>query len=112
MSGIVITTLWMYGLAIAVSMAVAVVIKLIVLALDVVERKPAAAALPAMRPAVAATDDGVPAEHVAAIAAAIHAVIGAHRIVHIHDAHHHEGWVTEGRQAHHHSHSPDHHPRR
>jgi lysylphosphatidylglycerol synthetase-like protein (DUF2156 family) len=112
MSSIWVTTLWMYGLAIVVSMGVAVIIKLIVVALGALEKKPAvapAAATP--QPAVAAVE-GVPAGHVAAIAAAIYAVIGQHRILHIHDAHRHDGWTAEGRLAHHHSHTLDHHPRR
>ena len=113
MSAIVVTTLWMYGLAIVVSLGVAVVIKLIVVVLGALERRPAEApAAAAPRPAVASADDAVPAEHVAAIAAAIHALIGEHRIVHILDGHKHDGWVAEGRVAHHRSHSLDHHPRR
>jgi hypothetical protein len=112
MSSIWVTTLWMYGLAIAVSMGVAVIIKLIVLALGTLEKKPALAPAASARPAVAAEIAGVPAEHVAAIAAAIYAIIGEHRILHIQDAHRHDGWTAEGRLAHHHSHTLDHHPRR
>lgn len=110
MSAIWVTTLWMYGLAIVVSMGVAVIIKLIVVALGVLEKKPALA--PAAAQAAVAADEGVPAGHVAAIAAAIYTVIGEHRILNIQDAHRHDGWVSEGRQAHHHSHVVDHHPRR
>lgn len=110
MSSIWVTTLWMYALAIAVSMGVAVVIKLIVVALGALERKPAQA--PAALPAAAAVEQGVPAAHIAAIAAAIYKVIGEHRILHIADTHRHDGWVAEGRQALHHSHAVGHHPRR
>lgn len=113
MSSIWVTTLWMYGLAIVVSLAVAVVIKVIVVALGAVERRAAVAPTPVATPAAVDTaSDGVPGEHVAAIAAAIYALIGEHRILHIHDAHRHDGWVAEGRLAHHHSHAVDHHPRR
>lgn len=111
MSAIWITTLWMYALAIAVSLGVAVLIKLIVVALGALERRPAVA----VAQVSPQETDAVPAEHVAAIAAAIHALTGEHRIVHIahaHDAHRHEGWASEGRLAHHRSHSPDHHPRK
>jgi len=111
MSAIWATTFWMYGLAIVVSMGAAVIIKLIVVALGAVERKTTVAPA-ASRPAVAAVVEGVPVEHMAAIAAAICAVVGEHRILRIQDAHRHEGWVAEGRLAHHHSHSLDHHPRR
>jgi hypothetical protein len=113
MSSIWVTTLWMYGLAIVVSMGVAVIIKLIVVALGALEKKPALApAAASSPPAAAAQIAGVPQEHVAAIAAAIHAVLGGHRILHIQDAHRHDGWTAEGRLAHHHSHTLDHHPRR
>ncbi len=113
MSDIFVNTLWMYLLAAVVSLAVAVVIKLIVYALGAIERKPAAGPAPAAaRPLAPEMLDGVPADHVAAITAAVFAVVGEHRIVHIHDAHRHEGWVSEGRQSHHHSHSVGHHPRR
>lgn len=108
------TTLWMYGLAIAVSMGVAVIIKLIVVALSAFEERRAAAAAPApaAAPPVAAEPEGIPEKHVAAIAAAIYAVIGEHRILQIVDLHRHEGWVAEGRLAHHHSHAVEHHRRR
>lgn len=113
MSSIWVTTLWMYGLAIAVSMGVAVIIKLIVLALGALEKAPVAATAAASpRPAAAPAIAGIPAEHVAAIAAAIYATMGEHRILRIQDAHRHDGWTAEGRLAHHHSHTIDHHPRR
>ena len=41
MSEVIIKTLWIYGLTIVVSLAVAVVIKVIVVALNMLERKPA-----------------------------------------------------------------------
>ena len=112
MSAIWVTTLWMYGLAIAVSMGVAVIIKLIVLALGAVERKTAVAPAPVASQPATAANDGVPAEHVAAIAAAVYALIGEHRILQILDLHRHDGWVAEGRLALHRSHTIDHHPKR
>ncbi len=42
MSEVIIKTLWIYGLAIIVSMSVAVIIKVIVVTLNLLERKPAA----------------------------------------------------------------------
>jgi len=108
MSEVIVRTLWIYGLAIVVSLAVAVIIKVIVVALGMLERKPAAPAQPA---AVPPAPFAVDADHVAVIAAAIHAMSGAHRIVHIEAAPHHSGWAAEGRLAHHASHVLPHHPK-
>jgi len=44
-------------------------------------------------------------DHIIAIAAAVHAMMGAHRIVHIEPAPRGTGWVAEGRAAHHASHA-------
>lgn len=67
------------------------------------ERKKKAAAAPA--PAAAAPEPaGVPADHVAAISAAV-AAIGA-RIVHIEDATTDNAWAAEGRWMHQMSHRP------
>ncbi len=46
--------------------------------------------------------------HIAAISAAVAAIIGPHRIVHIEPVHHGFGWQTEGRAAHHGSHAISH----
>jgi hypothetical protein len=48
-------------------------------------------------------------DHVAAITAAVYAMVGAHRIVHIESVHLGGGWVSEGRAAHHVSHAPPKH---
>ena len=108
MSEVIIKTLWIYGLAIVVSLAVAVVIKVIVVALGKLERTPAAPPQPA---AVPPGPLAVDANHIAVIAAAVHAMTGAHRIVHIEATPHHSGWAAEGRQAHHASHVLPHHPK-
>jgi hypothetical protein len=55
-------------------------------------------------------DDGIPQEHVAAIAAAVYSVLGPHRIVHIEERLH-GGWAAAGRQSHHESHKLPHHPK-
>jgi hypothetical protein len=110
MSAVIVKTLWMYGLAIVVSMVIAVVIKFIVVGLNALERKPAAtpnAAAPLPAPSF-----DVGADHVAAITAAVYAMIGAHRIVHIEGTHRGAEWVVEGRLAHHDSHTTAHHPKR
>lgn len=109
MSDVIIRTLWIYGLTIIVSLAVAVVIKVIVVALNMLERKPAVPAQPVVIPPAPFV---VEADHIAVIAAAVHAMTGAHRIVHIEAAPHQSGWAAEGRQAHHASHTLPHHLKR
>lgn len=96
-----------YGLAIVVSMVIAAVIKLIVVVLNALEGKPAAAA-PALAPAVAFDPA---ADHVAAIAAAVYASMGSARIIHIEPSYRGAEWLTEGRLAQHGSHVT-HHPGR
>jgi hypothetical protein len=108
MGDVLVKALWVYGLTIVVSLAVAVVIKLIVVVLNALERRPAVPAEPA--PVVEPAHD-VLADHVAAIAAAVYSTVGAHRIVRI-EEHRHSEWVVEGRAAHHASHTVPHHPRR
>jgi hypothetical protein len=116
MTAVILKALWIYGLAAVVSMLIAAVIKLIVVLLNLAERRvvaaPAAvpAPAPALVPAPALHD--LAADHLAAIAAAVHATIGAHRIVHIDDGRG-GGWSAEGRHAHHASHAlPTHGPGR
>jgi hypothetical protein len=111
MSEVIVKTLFVYGLAIIVSLAVAVVIKVIVVALNLLERKPAAPAQPAQPAAVPPAAFAVEADHLAVIAAAVHAMSGAQRIVHIEATPHHSGWAAEGRLVHHASHAPPHHPK-
>lgn len=102
MSEMITKTLWMYGVAIIVSLLIAALIKAIVVLLGRIERKPVppALALPAAAPAAT-----VPPEHIAAIAAAVHAVIGGHRILRIENGRRGAGWLGEGRLAHHTSHA-------
>jgi hypothetical protein len=49
---------------------------------------------------------GVPQEHLAVIAAAVAAMMGAHRIVHIETPDRGFGWTAEARSVHHTSHAP------
>ncbi len=108
MGDVVIKALWIYGITIVVSLGVAVVIKLIVMILNALARRSAdlAEAAPVVKPA-----DDVSADHVAAIAAAVYSMVGAHRIVRI-EGHRRSDWASEGRTAHHASHAVSHHPRR
>jgi len=98
--------LFVYGLGAVIALGAAVLIKLIVSLLAWADRpqvvaQPAAVTLPA--------EDNVPAHHLVAIAAAAHAMVGAHRIVHIGSARSGAGWSAEGRFAHHGSHNISHH---
>ena len=104
---VIVKTLWMAGLAVVVSMSIAVVIKLIVVVQDAFHPKPETAPKPAATAAPAPAFDLL-ADHVAAISAAVYSVIGAHRIVRIEEQRHGE-WVVEGRLAHHTSHAVSHH---
>lgn len=108
MGEMAVTSLWMYGLAVIVSMVIAVIIRTIVRVLGRMEPAPVATA-----PRTPLPQAGVPVEHVAAIAAAVQSMIGAHRILHIDDGGHRRAWVGEGRLAHHASHDvhPPHHRR-
>ena len=95
-----------YGIVIIISMLVAVVIRGIVLVLSrqaaQAEAKAPAKPAPAAQPAVA----GIPQEHLAVITAAVAAMMGAHRIVHIEMASRGFGWTSEARTVHHTSHAP------
>ena len=100
MSESVLLAFKVYGLAIVISMLVAVMIRVIVATLTAIKRQPAtAAAAPTEAPVDIAGD------HIAAIAAAVYAVLGAHRIVHIEDRGRGFAWTAEGRALHHASHS-------
>ncbi len=98
-----------YGIAICISMLVAVLIKVMVIVTSRVEqahRKAAAAAAPASPPASSAPPasiQGVPEEVVAAISVAVAAITGPHRILHIAESS--RSWVLEGRSQLH-SHQP------
>ena len=109
MNEVIIRTLWIYGLAIIVSLGVAVVIKVIVVTPNILERKPAAPSQPV---AIPPAPFAVEADHIAVIAAAVHAMTGGHRIVRIEAAPHQSGWAAGGRQAHHASHTLPHHHKR
>jgi hypothetical protein len=53
----------------------------------------------------------IPEEHVAVIAAAVYAMIGPHRILHLSETHLADKWIVAGRLVHHTSHAPPHHPK-
>ncbi len=109
MSESITLVLFIYGLAIVISMGAALLIKLLVGALAFSESHGATAAPPPVKappaPAVPVAG-GIPAHHLVAIAAAAHAMVGAHRIVHIGTGGPGRLWSTEGRLAQHNAHHP------
>jgi hypothetical protein len=104
MTGVIWLAAGVYAVAIVVSFVIAGLIWAMVAGLGALKTRSAGPApVPAPPPIDAGADD------IAAIAAAVYATIGAHRIVHIEDAPHRGAeWVAEGRLAHHHSHHPRH----
>ncbi len=102
-------SLQMYGLAIVISLVVAVVIKLIVVVLSMSSRRGAAPATAKQMASPAAPGPAVDhaQDDIAAIAAAVYALVGAHRIVRIQEAvEHGRAWTAEGRILHQTSHQP------
>ena len=100
-------SLTMYLLAIAISIVAAVVVRGIVVVVSRLESPASASSEKSPVPArPAPVEDGIPAGHVAAITAAVYAVLGAHRIVHIESGPAGTIWTTEGRLIHQTSHSP------
>ena len=112
----IMMSLFAYFLLIVVALLASVMIRGIVLVLEG-SKKARARRLPAATPvqvAVAAEEGQQEdtAAHVAAIAAAIYAVVGAHRLVYIGEARPSYGWATTGRALHQTSHSPKRAPQR
>lgn len=100
-------TIIIYALVFVISLLVAVLIKGIMGALALFE-KPAtapAAAIPKVPPEPAVSD-------IPAIAAAVYAIMGLHRIVRIKEAGRGRSWTGEGRIIHQTSHAIQHNPRR
>ena len=98
-------SLQVYGIAIVVSMIVAVLIKVLVTLTGRVKR-PAAKTLPAPVQAKAeVASTAIPGEVVAAISAALSVTMGPHRVLHIAETG--RSWSNVGRSAQH-SHQPRH----
>lgn len=109
---VIVQSLGIYGLAIVISLIMAVSIRGIVATLAAAQRQKAPTPKPAVAgraAAPAAVEDGIPADDVAAIAAAVATVFTAHRIVHIQPLQDSHAWATEGRWQHQTSHSPSRH---
>ncbi|MBR9971440.1 hypothetical protein [Magnetospirillum sulfuroxidans] len=113
-------SLIVYGLGIFIALLAALLIKGIVGLLSWTDRaaaapgagmaKPAPAPTPAQAQAQAqAVAADVPPHHLVVIAACAHAMVGAHRILHIGSNAGAAGWSAEGRFAQHGSHHPSTH---
>ena len=103
----ILLTVSIYGLAIVISFAVAALIKGIVIALPLMNRRAASVE----RPSVLNAADAPPA-HVAAITAAVAAMAGPRHIIHIEDRGQATSWSAEGRRIHQTSHAVEHSPKR
>jgi hypothetical protein len=104
-----------YGLTIVVAMAAAGLIWLIVVVLEATKRKEKAATPPtSVQIAVAPEPEEVDetARHVAAVAAAVYATLGAARLVYIGEGAHSPAWTSTGRTIHQTSHMPKRAPKR
>lgn len=106
-----------YILTIVVAVLAAFLIRGIVVSLESLQKSQAkrvtASPAPvqvAVEPEQSAVDET--ARHVAAIAAAVYAVVGAHRLVYIGEARPSIGWTTTGRAIHQTSHTPKRSPQR
>ena len=97
-----------YGLMIGVAMATAGMIWLVVYVLEAVKKKPKAAVSTPVTIAVTPEPERVDetARHVAAVAAAVYATLGAARLVYIGDRPASPVWTGTGRTLHHTSHMP------
>ncbi|MCB1750117.1 MAG: hypothetical protein KDI74_00245 [Gammaproteobacteria bacterium] len=105
MTDLIIKSLGMYGLTIVISMLSACLIKLIVVVIAKSEDRRKQARIKAEKVPEPALTGDVDASHVAAISAAVFAVLGSHRIVHIEGARQTPSWAVEGKLQHHTSHN-------
>lgn len=106
MDNTITTSLFVFGLAIVISLIVAVLIKGVVMILPLFEGK----AKPKLAPVVVdapkdASPGMIPPEHVAAIMGAISQLISVRHILHIEDRGRGAVWTAEGRMMHHTSHA-------
>lgn len=102
-------TLKLYLLAIVISMAVALLIR----AVEFATSAGGAARRAQQPPPREIRNEPAPVdEDLAVIAAAVHATLGAHRIVHIEEREGRRAWSASGRSAHHGSHNVSRSPHR
>ena len=101
-----IKALQVYGIAIVISMVVAVLIKLLVVVTSRVQPVAKKLAVAVQTPAAPVVAPGIPDEVVAAITAAVAVCCGPYRVLHIGESK--RSWASEGRIAQHASHQPRH----
>ena len=105
LAGSVQTSIFAYVLMAVVAMLAAVVVRGIVIVLQRAgQRRAATSTTPVAISVEPAVDET--AAHVAAVAAAVFAVLGAHRLVRIGEGAPAPTWTAAGRAAHHLSHTP------
>ena len=113
MTSTIATTFFVFGLAIVISLIVAVLIKGVVMILPLFDRKPEPKLAPVVVDAPEAVLPGViPPEHVAAIMGAVTEIVGIRHILHIEDRGRGAVWTAEGRMMHHTSHAISRRPKR
>jgi hypothetical protein len=114
-SEVTLLGLFAYGLMTVIALLTAVLVRGMVTVLGSMHKKPAIAA-PATPMTIAmepeASEEEERARHVAAVAAAVYAVLGAHRLVYIGEVGRAPSWSTTGRTIQHISHSPKRSPER
>lgn len=99
MTDLIIKSLGMYGLTIVISMLAALLIKLIVVVIaKSEERRKQQARDRAVAAAEPVLSGQVDPRHVAAISAAVYAMLGSHRIVHIAGSRNMPAWAAEGKR--------------
>lgn len=98
MTDLIIKSLGMYGLTIVISMLAALLIKVIVVVIAKSEDSRKRAKISAASVQQPVLSGQVDARHVAAISAAVYAVLGGHRIVHIHGGKNLPSWAAEGKR--------------
>jgi Na+-transporting methylmalonyl-CoA/oxaloacetate decarboxylase gamma subunit len=103
MNNLVLQSLAIYGLAIVISLLVALLIKGIVMSIALTQKK--TPAVPSLSAKTAEPTDNAE-DDIAVVAAAVYAMFGSYRIVHIESRERGRVWTAEGRVSHHVSHAP------
>jgi len=98
MTDLIMKSLGMYGLTIVISMLAACLIKLIVVVIAKSEERRKVARNKVARMQEPVLSGEVDPRHIAAISAAVFAVLGSHRIVHIADDRYSPSWSAEGKR--------------
>ena len=96
-------SLQIYGIAIVISMSVAVLIKVLVAATNKMERPAKVPLSEAAKTLPEVQSGAIPADVIAAISAAVSVITGPHKVLHIAESS--RAWSYEGRSAQH-SHNP------